>query len=340
MRQSAIGDCVLTLPLAGALRKIYPQAEISWLVESAAAPLLYDHPWLTELVVVPKGWLKRPGAIWDLRRKLRNRFDLVLDPQSLIKSALAVYLTGAEQRIGFAPPQGREKSHWFYHHAIQCKSTHIVDKHLELLRPLGINEAQPEFCFPAFYDEHEQVGQVLRENGLNAQPWYLIFGGASWPSKRWQDDHFAATAHHVAKERGWRALVAWGTAEEEQVAHAIANASGGSATVAPRLTLPQYQVLAKQASFYLGADTGPMHIAAASGVPCIGLFGPTQPEKCGPYGEGHRVIQSYYQEGTTRERKLANNDAMRAITVDDVTGNCLELIDQLLASRSAHRVAG
>lgn len=328
VRQSAIGDCVLTIPMLGALRQAYPDSTISWLVEESSASLLRGHPWLDEVITVRKGWLKRPSELVRLARLLRGqRFDLVIDPQSLLKSALAVFLTRAKRRIGFAPPQGREQSHWFYSDRVECQTSHIVHKHLELLVPLGLEPNLSRFCFPKFPDSRQLIGRFIEGSELSGRSWYVMFAGASWPSKRWEADRFAQVARELASSRGSRAVVAWGSEEELKVAEQIVAESKGSAVLADRLSLPDLQVLTELAEFYVGADTGPMHIAAASGTDCVALFGPTRPDLCGPVGERHRVIQSFYQTGSTRERKKATNDAMRSIEASTVVDACNDILD-------------
>lgn len=328
VRQSAIGDCVLTIPMVGALRRAFPDATIHWLVEKSSASLLRDHPWLDDVIIVPKGWIKQPREIRRISRRLKSeKYDVVLDPQGLLKSAVPVLLARAKRRIGFSPPQAREKSHWFYTDRVSCQSSHIVQKHLELLSPLGLTVEEPQFLFPEFASSRAVVGDFVERSHLSDRNWYVLFAGASWPAKRWETDRFARVAAQIAESRGWRAVVAWGSEAERQVAERIVAESAGSAVLADKLTLPELQVLVEQGEFYLGADTGPMHIAACSGTTCVALFGPTKPEKCGPVGTDHRVIQSYYQSGSTRERKRAANDAMRAIDVAVVLDACLELID-------------
>ncbi|GAF75014.1 unnamed protein product, partial [marine sediment metagenome] len=107
----------------------------------------------------------------------------------------------------------------------------------------------------------------------------------------------------------------------------VAN-SRGHAILAESTSLRELAALVRKASLFVGSDTGPMHMAAAVGTPCVSLFGPTRPEECGPYGEGHETIQRYYQDGSSAERRGSDNQAMRAITVDDVMLACKHIIDR------------
>ena len=139
VRLSAIGDAIQTMPVACALRERFPEAFLAWAVEERAGTLLRGHEALDELIVLPRGWLKSPGGVWRLRRRLRDfRFDVAIDVQSLTKSAVLAWLSGARRRIGFGNPGGRELSKWLNNERVDPKATHVVDRYLELLRPLGI----------------------------------------------------------------------------------------------------------------------------------------------------------------------------------------------------------
>lgn len=349
VRQSAIGDCILTLPMLAALRSTFPDARIDWLVEKTSSSLLEGHPWLNEVFAVNKGWLKRPRELFSLGRRLRQqRYDIVLDPQSLLKSAVPTWLTGAATRIGFAPPQGRELSHWLHTDSVRARADHIVHRQLELLAPLQIyaNQQPLKFAFPPFAAAQDRVGQLLDDAGLaNHSRWYTLFTGASWASKRWEADRYCAVVKHLAESRGVRAVITWGSDRELRDATSIVEScqlsdESLSPWLAPKLTLPELQTLLRQAAFYLGSDTGPMHLAAASGTACVALFGPTLAKHCGPVGDGHTVVQTEYQHGTTREKKRAENVAMRAIAVDTVIDACVHTLDRLQTTdRSDRQVA-
>ena len=97
--------------------------------------------------------------------------------------------------------------------------------------------------------------------------------------------------------------------------------------MAPSTTLPQLGALVAAAQLFVGADTGPLHLAAAMGTPCVGLYGPTRPEECGPYGDGHQTVQAYHQDGGSRERRGRDNHAMQAITVEMVCQACCQALE-------------
>ena len=146
VRLTAIGDVIHTVPVLCALRRSLPHAEITWVVEGHAGDLIEGHPALDRLVRVPRKWLKSPRTVWAVRRQLRRlRCDVALDIQGLTKSAVAAWLSAAPRRIGFGGVDGRELSRLLNNRLVTPTSEHVIDRNLELLRPLGI--ADPTVAF-------------------------------------------------------------------------------------------------------------------------------------------------------------------------------------------------
>ena len=164
VRLSAIGDCVLTVPLVHAIRQRYPEAHIAWIVEERAASLLEGLRGLDELLVVPRKWLRSLRTVLRIRRELRDRrFEISIDPQSLTKSSLLGLLSGAKQRICFGPPDGRELAPMLGNCRVQARGEHLVDRTLELLRPLGIEHAEASFELPR-YPGAESIINFIHSN--------------------------------------------------------------------------------------------------------------------------------------------------------------------------------
>ncbi|MFO0455195.1 MAG: glycosyltransferase family 9 protein, partial [Planctomycetota bacterium] len=134
-RLSHIGDAILTMPLACQLKRTFPNCEIAWAAEGAASKLLRLHPLIDRLIAVPKGWLKKPSAWRKLRGELREFApEVAFDPQGLLKSAALARLSSASVRIGFSGRFGREGSTWLNNRLVEPRTTHLVDRTLELLR--------------------------------------------------------------------------------------------------------------------------------------------------------------------------------------------------------------
>ena len=333
-RLSAIGDCILTMPLACALRDAFPQAWIGWLAEKGGASLLENHPAIDEVIVAPKKVLKSPGELWKMRSTLRSlQVDVTLDPQGLLKSSVLAWLTGAKTRIGFRPPVGREMSHWFNNDLVTSQQPHVVDRYRELLSALDVEPTPVRFDVPRPSQNARSMAAWLYSQHLEDKPLAILNPGAGWDSKVWPIDRYAEVSKYLEAEHDLRCIVVWSGEKERAWAKQIVAGAAGSAALAPNTSLPDLAALLRQAKLFVGSDTGPLHLAAAVGTPCVGIYGPTDPAECGPYGSGHRTVQTYLQGGTNRQRRRGENLAMQAVTVEQVTVACRETLYQAQPAR-------
>lgn len=304
VKLSALGDVVHATPVVEALADAFPAAGITWIVERREAALLRGHPRLAEVVTVdtrawrraraPAALLGLARALRDLRRRLRaGRFDVALDLQGLVKSGVVTALTGAPERIGFAGALCRERpSAVFTNRRVTPPpaARHVVDQYLSLLQPLGVTPGRGVFRLPAREAAETRVEEFFAASGLKPHGRLVVLNpGAGRPGKRWPVDRFAELAARLAGEARARVLVLWGPSEEP-AARAIARAPG--AVLAPPTDLDELIAVARRASLVVAADTGPLHVAAAVGTPCVGLYGPTSAERNGPYGPGHRTVSA------------------------------------------------
>ena len=330
VRLSALGDVVLTLPVASALREHFPQAKIAWIVEERNAPILAGHPAVDEIITVPKRWYRSWEHIRRIRQTLRGwAFDVALDVQSLSKSAFLAWLSGARFRVGFARPQGRELAPWLATHRVPAQGTHVVDIFLSLLRVLGIQSASAEFKLTQTREEATWAERTLLDLGLNGR-FAVINPGAAWPCKRWPFDRFATVAKFLDSTLAVPTLVLWGNQLEKNWAETIVTRAGGACRLAPPTDLRQMAAILRRASLMISADTGPLHLAAALGVPCVGLFGPTDPARVGPYGTGHVVVRAVEYRG--RHPRRAPESLMQAITPEMVCDACTKLLRERKAA--------
>jgi lipopolysaccharide heptosyltransferase I len=326
-RLSAIGDVLHSLPVACALRTQFPAAHIGWIVEGRTGDLLAGHPAIDTLHRVKRGWLKSPSAVWDLRRELKaGRYNVSIDVQGLTKSAVAAWLSGAKRRIGLRGVDGRELSPWLNNELVEPRSVHVIDRNLELLRPLGIDQPAVEFRLPNSPAIDATVCGWLRGLHLPCGEFAVLNPGAGWPSKLWPAERFAAVAKHLGQVGGVRSLVVWAGPTERAMADAIVNGAAGHAQLAPSTSLVELAAVLRRAKLMVAADTGPLHLAVAVGTPSVGLFGPMPMERNGPYGSAHIGIQAARMTGTSRERRTADNRTMQAIGVEMVVNACEELL--------------
>jgi heptosyltransferase I len=334
VRLSAIGDVIHGMPIAAALREHFPNAFLAWAVEERAADLLDGHPAIDQRIVLPRGWLRSPATVWRLRKQLKSlKFDTAIDAQGLTKSAVLAWLSGARRRIGMGGRWGRELSRWLNNSLVNTDDLHAIDRGLKLLEPLGITSPAVNFHVPESDAHRAAVDEIIRRLGLDGG-FAMFVSGAGWPSKLWPVDRYAVAAEYLGRHWKLSSLLIWGNADERHRAEQIAAGSSGHALLAPRMTLLELAALARRARFAIGSDTGPLHLAAAAGARCIGLYGPWPADKHGPYGPQHINIQKMCMSGTTKQRRHAPPTYMEAIDAATVCAACDQMLqDQALVER-------
>ncbi|MHB8903070.1 MAG: glycosyltransferase family 9 protein [Thermoguttaceae bacterium] len=162
-----------------------------------------------------------------------------------------------------------------------------------------------------------------------AGPFALVNVGAGWPSKLWRTDRYAAVARHLVQKHALPSIVVWAGVEEREAAVDVVGQARGSAVLAPETSLRQLAALCRLAALFVGSDTGPLHLAAAVGTPCVGLYGPVPARRNGPYGAQHVALQKATLDARRfRSRRKAPRTLMDAITVDEVCAACDEILDR------------
>jgi ADP-heptose:LPS heptosyltransferase len=273
--------------------------------------------------------MKSPAIAWKLREQLRAyNFDMTLDPQSLTKSSLLARLSGAACRVGFAAPRGRELAPWLNNALLQAERSHIVDHQLDLLAALGVDDRRVEFRMPIDSAKATTIESYLRAT-VPDRPFVVINPGAGWESRLWPAERFGLVASFLARSYDLPAVVVWAGPQERVWAERIVQTSEGCAHLAPDTSLPELAALLSKARCYLGSDTGPTHLAAAVGTPCVSLHGTTRPEVSGPYGRQHRFVVATAAVRDRRHRRRASNEAMQTITTESVCDACRGLLDRL-----------
>jgi lipopolysaccharide heptosyltransferase I len=305
VRLSAIGDCLHALPVLAALRERNPQACIGWAIEEASHGLLEGHPYVDRFHIFPRRAFKRRtgtlmerlGRLNDFRRELREaRYDVALDLQGLTKSGLVTWWSGATRRVGFAGDESREFNRFFCTTRVKPspEAVHVVERNLALLQPLDIAiPHQPKWVLPDYGRELAELEPFLSERGVGKgegrKPFVLVNPGATWETKRWPPDRFGEVARGLVERHGLAIVVTWADDEEQRAAEIIVEKASRSACLAPPTSLRQLAALTSQARLFVGNDTGPLHLAVALGVPCVSVFGASDPLRNGPYGSAHRI---------------------------------------------------
>jgi heptosyltransferase I len=285
VRMSALGDIVHALPVLAALRDAHPALEIDWLADRKYAGVL-AHVDGISLVVVG-----RPGLSKAVVTMRARRYDVAIDLQGLLKSAAMARLSGAERVIGFEQRALRERAAaWFYGEtAAVSPGAHVIRKNLSVIPLLGI-DAPDAIRFPFVTPASPVADELMRaaaSRGLRGVA--LLNPGAAWPNKRWPAARFGALARHVERHHRLAPVVLWG-AGDAPLADGVVEHSSGAAVRAPQTTLGDLLALSSRASLIVSGDTGPLHIAAAVGTPLVGLYGPTWPERNGPWRTDDVVV--------------------------------------------------
>jgi len=304
IKLSALGDVVHALPVAAALRAARPAAYLAWVAERRESSLLRGHPALDDVIVADTRSWRRARTSEDLRTALagmralrrqlrRARFDVVLDLQGLMKSRLVTAACGARRRIGFDASWGSEPLHAvrLTDRVAPPAERHVVEQYLALLAPLGITPGAPQFQLPASTAAEARIDEWLASVGLKPHRRLVVLNpGAGRADKLWPVGHLTTLARRLVQDAAAHVVLSWGPGEEGTARAVIAGAPG--AVLAPPTDLDALLALLRRASVVVAADTGPLHIAAALGTPCVGLYGPTSPARNGPYGAGHRALAS------------------------------------------------
>jgi heptosyltransferase I len=288
VRLGALGDVVHAIPVAAALRHAFPEAHVDWLVSAKHRDMLDLVPVLERRLAIndrsgASGGMSLTGAIGELRR---GTYDIAIDLQGLIKSALLARSSGAPRVIGFSASYARERAaRLFYSDTYDPgrgglydarETRHVVDINLGLLAVLGI--ADPAREFPIAEVQSAAAARVAEQTGGR---YALVNPGAAWPNKRWPPERLAAIAVGLRDRHDLRSVVLWGPGEQT-IAEAVVAAANGAALLSPRTAIADLVALARGASLMVSGDTGPTHIAAAVGTPLVGLYGPTRPARNGP----------------------------------------------------------
>jgi len=304
VKLSSFGDVLHGLPFLEALRTAFPAGQITWLVEEAYAPLLHGHPALDEVWAVPRvrfgqnvGRTELLSLVRLLRRMRATAFDLVIDLQGLLKSALWVAMAKSPRKVGY--DRTRELSYLPLTERLAPydPEAHAVWRYLHVARYLGAPPALPRFrlgltpVFPAALIRGEnafadELVLVPRDRAL-----VVLHPGARWATKLWPPASWAKLADWLIREKGLAVVITGSVADRELAGQIIKHMHEKVLNLAGRTSLAELAGIMQKARLAVTADTGPMHLAAALGTKVVALFGPTAPGRTGPFGPGHRVMR-------------------------------------------------
>jgi len=342
VRLGSMGDIIHTLPAVTALRTAFPEAIIGWIVEERWAELLCTLPTprsgprspqrpLVDRIhtVNTMRWRSAPFSnnTWEqmaagLSELRAVHYDVAADFQGAARSALLARWSGAPVMYGVRQPRENIAS-MFYTRQIVARGTHIVEQNFSIAEAIaGTALSMPPVEFPYDATAEKEADQRLHDHDI--QRFVIMNPGAGWGAKQWPPERYGYVSKRLFEEEGLKSLVNFGPGEQELV-RAVEAASGGAAE-GLACSLTQLIAMTRRAELFIGGDTGPMHLAAALGIPVVALFGPTNPARNGPFGT-HNIVLRSPSSPTTHARNRQPDAGLLEITSDQVVTAARKLLE-------------
>jgi heptosyltransferase-1 len=329
VRIGAMGDVLHAMPAVTALRELHPNWRIGWAIEPVWRELLEakQRPLVDLWHRVPtRAWKQRPFSpstledITRLRRELRaEHYDFCVDMQGAIRSAVVGRMAAANLFAGAAEPRERQAA-WLYGRKIKVSAKHVVEQGCELLGgAVGETLRPAKVQLPIDPAAERWCDALLTGVG---ERFVVISPTAGWGAKQWPVERYGAVAMALA-EAGFRTLVNAASPDDE-LGRQVVEASDGAAMLVP-CSIGQMIALVRRAGLMIAGDTGPLHLAAALERPVVGLYGPTDPARNGPYGTASRVLR-HASSRTDHSRHREAETGLMQITTDEVVEEALELL--------------
>jgi heptosyltransferase I len=340
VRLGSMGDILHALPAATALRNALPEASIGWVVEERWADLLCAvseprsgprsprRPLADQLHTVdtkkwrvslfsPQTWERIGASLSQLRAP---RYGVAVDFQGAVRSAVLARLSKARAIFGAMQPRENVAS-MFYTRQVMTRGTHVVEQNLSLAEAVaGHSLEMSAVQLPLDQAAERQCEDWLQRQGITS--FAMLNPGAGWGAKQWPAERYGVVAKQLAAD-GLKSLVNFGPGEEG-LAQAVEAASAGSAHTVGR-TLTELISLTRRARLFVGGDTGPMHLAAALGIPVVAIFGPTNPARNGPFGTRSIVLRNSLSP-TSHTRRADPDPGLLEIDAGQVVAAARELL--------------
>lgn len=316
VKPSSLGDVVHSLPFLSSIRSSFPKSEIHWVIAKGLEGLLDGNPMISRLIVINKDvWKKISRAadtVLEVRRLFKEireeRYDLAIDLQGLLRSGLITMASRAPVRIGFT--EAREWSSFFYTVKVRGgKDLHAVDRYMKIAAALGC-ETAAVFPLPPVGNRDEWLKSFRKD----PDEYIVIVPGARWETKIWPAAYFGEVASLVPV----RSVVVGSSADKGIAERVVESSRGKAVSLAGSTTLTELIEIMRGARLVISNDSGPMHIAAAVGVPVVAIFGPTSPERTGPYGGSHMIIRSGAACSPCFKKKCRDLKCLKEVTPSEV----------------------
>lgn len=341
VKLTSIGDVVHALPVSAALKRTYPHLELYWIVEERCAEMVTGNPYLHGVITIPGKAGRR--AMWHPRtwREVRRilgvlrapRFQLTIDLQGLLKSAVVAWLTGAPARIGY---HWQREGAWLFNRMVPKSphSAHAVQEYLDVARFLGAETERIEFPLYIPPEADLRVQRLLEEHGVSPPEGVIsINPSAGQPYKRWRTDRWAEVITQIHREHRLPVVLVGGKADIPLAQQIRSVTDAPFVDLVGKTSLKELAAVLRRSLVHLCADTGSAHISVALGKPVIGLYGPTDHVRTSPYGQEHRLLTHKDECPICRTSpRREHSDCMERISVSEV----LQMLDRTLSEVLSH----
>ena len=323
IKLGSLGDIIHTLPLVNALRDDLPHVRVDWVVEGKFSSLLDGHPAVDEVIVFDrvKSKIRTFRSLVKVIRKLRSRhYDVLMDLQGNLKGSAIVFLSGCSCRMGFRRGSSRIEtaSTFFTNRKIVEDGAHIIERNLSFAEALGVEWVDVSFRIPVSVSDRDQVESFLRSENVHEKRLAIIHPGVTWVSKKWPLKKYASLADEIAGRFPGAAVVVSTGPGEEALGTELKETCRAEIVLAGNMSLPQLTALLDRCEVFISSDTGPLHLAAALGKRVIGLYGPTDPARNGPYGKRNFAVSAGKACSGCWRRSCRDLSCMNDIDVPEV----------------------
>lgn len=321
----AIGDVLLSTVILPDLRKAFPEAKIDFLCELPAASVIQGNPFIDNVIIFNP---RSQQGVSLIRRVRREHYDMVIDLFGNPRSAILTFLSQARHRVGYRFKWRRR----CYSIVVEPRggAVHNTEFNLDALRALGIPVSGHQPFFPVTREADEFAGRFILANNLGNSFCVALNAGGGWYTKRWKPEYYAILGNRLQDEYGAKIVLIWGPGESGLVQE-INMKMSQRGILTPPTTLTQLGAILQKCRLFVTNDSGPMHIAAAIGVPVVAIFGPTNPLLQGPLSPNSIVIRNEELDclACNLTKCPIGNPCMEKLSVDRVYHEVKTFIDKL-----------
>ena len=326
LKLGSLGDVVHTIPLLNILRREIPDARIDWAIEKRNSSLVENHPSVDKIIVFERE--SALGAVVSFIKLVKtirsNKYDMIMDLQGNLKGGIVTLLSGCQKRMGFARGSSRVEtiSTFFTNCKVIEEDSHIIERNIGFAKGIGIDAAGISFDIPVDESAKTYIDEFLKSKNVSNRRIVIIHPGVTWKTKKWPAENYLRLSETIIKTIPDTVIIVTAGPGEKKLVEKFHNTD---IIVADNMTLHQLIAMLDRCVLFISSDTGPLHIASALGKNVIGLYGPTDPARNGPYGENNFVL---CRCSPCWQKKCRDIRCMKNIRVSEVIEKAKEFLDK------------